>query len=184
MSFYGQKIIPAIRSMKDFEKMLNSSFTYGVMLDIHISQLKSVIDYAKRHDKKLFVHIDLIQGLGHNEAGTEYVCQELKPYGIISTKGGVITTAKQKGIVVAQRAFIIDSNALNKSIQLVKKTDPDIIEVLPGVISKVIKYVKEETGKTIFAGGLIDTVEEVEQAIRYGASAITTSNTELWDVCK
>jgi glycerol uptake operon antiterminator len=184
MTYHGQRIIPAIREMKDFERMLNSSFEYGVVLEIHISLLKSVLHYASKNDKKLFLHIDLIQGISHDEAGTEFICQELKPYGIISTKSSVITKAKQKGVVATQRAFIIDSNALQKSIQLVKKTDPDIIEVLPGVIPKVITTVKEKTGKLIFAGGLIETVEEAELAMRAGASAITSSNTDLWEKLK
>ncbi|MCU9612704.1 glycerol-3-phosphate responsive antiterminator [Caldibacillus lycopersici] len=184
MTYHGQKILPAIRSMKDFEKFLNSPYTYGVLLEVHISRVKGVIEYANRQGKQLFIHVDLIDGLAHNEAATEFICQEFKPYGLISTKGGVIATAKQKGIVATQRAFIIDSNALNKSIHLVKKTEPDIIEVLPGLIPKVITKIKKETGKIIFAGGLIETAEEIELALQYGASAITTSNTQLWDIMK
>ena len=42
MTFHGQKILPAIRSMKDFDKMLDTPFTYGVFLDLHIGMLKSV----------------------------------------------------------------------------------------------------------------------------------------------
>jgi len=45
---------------------------------------------------------------------------------------------------------------------------------------KYIQEVKEKTGRLVFAGGLIDTVEEVEQAIEAGASSITTSNKDLW----
>lgn len=180
MTFHGQKILPAIRSMKDFDKMLDTPFTYGVFLDLHIGMLKSVFEYARRHKKNMFLHVDLIQGLSHDEAATEYLCQEIKPYGLISTKGGVITKARQKGVFATQRAFVIDSSALERSIKLIEKTNPHYIELLPGVIPKIIAEVKERTGKTIFAGGLIDNPDEVEQAIEAGASAITTSNTELW----
>jgi glycerol uptake operon antiterminator len=34
----------------------------------------------------------------------------------------------------------------------------------------------------IFAGGLIRTPEEVQNALNAGASAITTSKRELWDL--
>ncbi|MGE6257055.1 glycerol-3-phosphate responsive antiterminator [Heyndrickxia sporothermodurans] len=180
MAFHGQKIIPAVRSMKDFDKMLDTPYVYGVFLDLHIGMLKSVFQYVRQQEKKMFLHVDLIHGLSHDEAATEYLCQEIKPYGLISTKGSVIMKARQKGVYATQRAFIIDSSALERSIKLVEKTDPHYIELLPGVVPKIITEVKERTGKTIFAGGLIDNPDEVEHAIEAGASAITTSNTALW----
>ena len=57
---------------------------------------------------------------------------------------------------------------------------PDYIEVLPGVVPKIISEIREKTGKPIFAGGLIETIEEVEAAIEAGATAITTSDRALW----
>ncbi len=180
MSFHGQKIIPAIRSMKDYEKFLNSPFTYGVILEIHLGLLQTVMRFAGERKKKLFLHLDLIQGLSQDEAATDFICQTMKPYGLISTKSNVIIKAKQKGVVATQRVFFIDSNAGKKSIQLIKKNDPDIVEVLPGLIPKAISQLKDKTGKIIFAGGLIETVEEVEKALAAGASAITTSNPGLW----
>ncbi|MCP3739212.1 glycerol-3-phosphate responsive antiterminator [Rossellomorea sp. BNER] len=181
MSFNGQKILPAVRNMKDFDKMMDTQYLYGVFLDLHVGQLKSVYQYANRAGKNMFLHIDLIQGLKSDEFATEYVCQEVKPYGIISTKGSVIQKANQKGVATTLRTFIIDSSALKKSINLIQKVDPDYIEVLPGVVPKVIKEIHEATGKPIFAGGLIESVEEVEVALDAGASAITTSNRSLWN---
>jgi glycerol uptake operon antiterminator len=180
MSFQGQKILPAVRSMKDFDKLLKMNYRYGVFLDIHIGMLKSVYQYARQHGKNMFLHVDLIHGLKSDEYAAEYICQEIKPYGLVSTKTNVITKAKQKGVLAIQRAFIIDSSAMETSIKLVEKTNPDYIEVLPGVVPKVIQQLREKTGKPIFAGGLIETAEEVEEAIAAGASAITTSNVELW----
>lgn len=180
LGFSGQSILPAIRKIEDFEKMLDSSYTYGVFLDLHISRLKSIFQLAEKHQKKMFLHIDLVQGLKSDEYATEYICQEVKPYGIISTKGNVILKAKQKGVKATQRIFILDSNSLEKSFSLIERTQPDYIELLPGLMPKVIANVRNRTNKQIFAGGLIDTIEEVEQAIAAGAAAITTSNKALW----
>ncbi|MCA1062698.1 glycerol-3-phosphate responsive antiterminator (plasmid) [Cytobacillus spongiae] len=180
MTFAGQKILPAIRSMKDFDKMLETSFEYGVFLDLHVGMLKSVFEYAKKQNRKMFLHLDLIHGLSSDEYATEYICQEIKPYGIISTKGNVIKKARQKGVYATQRMFVIDSSAMKRSIELIHKTEPDFIEVLPGVVPKIIKEIREKTGKPIFAGGLIDTVEEVDAALQAGATAITTSDRALW----
>lgn len=180
MEFHEQKILPAVRQIKDLEKLLHSSFEYIVVLDIHVAQLKSVIALAKQHGKKVFLHVDLIHGLQSDAYATEYVCQEFRPYGLLSTKSSVIMKAKQKGVVAIQRIFLIDSSAMEKSCALLEKTKPDYIEVLPGALTEVIAEMKNRTGIPILAGGFIRTVDDVEQALHAGATAITTSKKELW----
>ncbi|WP_047150461.1 glycerol-3-phosphate responsive antiterminator [Aneurinibacillus tyrosinisolvens] len=182
MAFYGQKILPAARDIKDFEKILTSSYEYGVFLDTHIAQLKNIYKMAHAHNKKMFLHADLIHGLRNDEYASEYLCQEIKPFGLVSTRAGVITKAKQKGVLAIQRIFLLDTNALEKSYSLIEKTQPDFIEVLPGAMPNIIAEVHARTGIPIFAGGLIRTVDDVEGALGAGATAITTSNRELWKI--
>lgn len=179
-----QKILPASASMKDFERFLESSYEIGVFLDLHISQLKNVSLMAKQRNKKMIFHVDLIQGIKSDEYATEFICQEFNPYGLISTKSSVILKAKQKGVVAIQRIFLIDSHALEKSYKLVKKTQPDYIEVLPGAMPWMIKEVKEHLQTPILAGGLIRNSNEVLNALEAGATSITTSKTELWKMFK
>ncbi len=96
MSFHNQKILPAIRNMKQFDAFLESPFLYGVILDIHLGQLKGVVNEAKKHGKLLMVHVDLIHGIKHDEYGAEFICQDIRPAGIISTRSAVIVKAKQR----------------------------------------------------------------------------------------
>lgn len=176
----GQSILPAIRDMRDLERFLSSDFELGVLLEIHMSRLDSIFRLLRKHDKKVFIHMDLIQGMKADEYATEYVCQMFKPFGIISTKGNVIVKAKQNDVVTVQRLFLIDSTSLEKSIKHIERSKPDYIEVLPGIVPKYIQRVKEKTGIPVFAGGLIETKEEVQAALDAGASVITTSNRKLW----
>ncbi|MBG9768449.1 glycerol uptake operon antiterminator GlpP [Bacillus vallismortis] len=180
MSFHNQPILPAIRNMKQFDEFLNSSFSYGVILDIHLGQLKGVIREAQKHGKNMMVHVDLIQGIKHDEYGAEFICQDIKPAGIISTRSNVIAKAKQKKIYAIQRLFLLDTSAMQKSMEFVGKHKPDFIEVLPGIVPSLIQEIKEKTGIPIFAGGFIRTEEDVERALKAGAVAVTTSNTKLW----
>lgn len=175
-----QKILPASANMKEFEQFLQSSYEIGVFLDMHISQLKNISMMAKNSGKKMIYHVDLIHGIKNDEYATEYICQEFKPYGLISTKSSVILKAKQKGVIAVQRIFLIDSHAIEKSYKLIEKTRPDYIEVLPGAMPWMITEIKERVKTPIFAGGLIRTPEEVHAALNAGADAITTSKKELW----
>lgn len=166
--------------MKEFELFLKSDYKIGVFLEIHISQLKNISTMATKAGKKMIYHVDLIQGLKSDDYGTEFICQEFKPYGLISTKSSVILKAKQKNVLAIQRVFLLDSHAIEKSIKLIQRTKPDYIEVLPGTMPWMISEIKAKLEVPILAGGLIRTVEDVKNAIEAGATSITTSRKSLW----
>lgn len=60
MNFNNQQIIPAARTVKQFDEILNSRFEYIVLLEVHISSLMSIKREADRNGKKLIIHADLI----------------------------------------------------------------------------------------------------------------------------
>lgn len=173
-------MLPAIRNIKDLEKLTKTDYKICVLLDMHVGHLKSIMDLLKQHNIEAFIHIDLIKGMAHDEYACEYIIQTYKPKGIVSTKTKVIQKAKSLNKLTIFRVFIIDSQALNRSVHLIKKVEPDYVEVLPGIAHKIVKIVDEETTSKIIAGGLIDEEKEIDEAINSGASYVTTSNRALW----
>ena len=57
---------------------------------------------------------------------------------------------------------------------------PDFIEVLPGVMPKVIGKVCKMSKTPIIAGGLISDKESVMAALSAGAIAVSSTNHEVW----
>jgi glycerol uptake operon antiterminator len=182
MNFGNQKILPAARNFKDLEKILESKYEYLILLDSHITQLKGISDLVHRKGKKIILHADLVQGLKNDEYGTQFLCQEICPFGIISTRSQVIVTAKKKGIMAIQRLFLLDSGALETSYRLHEQTKPDFVEVLPGIIPHIIREIVGKIKIPIIAGGLIRTHKDVTDALQAGAVAVTTSDRQLWNV--
>jgi glycerol uptake operon antiterminator len=175
-----QHIIPAIRNMKDFDTLLSSNYEYLVLLNVHLAQVHSIVQIAKEHNKKMLLHADLIDGLMSDEYAAEFLAQEIKPAGIISTRNGIILTAKKKGLIAIQRLFLLDTLALENSYVQLEKTKPDYIEVLPGIMPHIIQEVLEKTKIPLLTGGLVRTEEDVRLALKAGATAVTTSRKELW----
>ncbi|MEW9677897.1 glycerol-3-phosphate responsive antiterminator [Lentibacillus sp. L22] len=175
-------ILPAVREMKDFEKLLSSDHEWIIFLESRLSQIKNLVRYAKRSKKKVLIHADLIQGLKTDDYGIEFVFREIKPDGIISTRGNVISLAKQHHLLAVQRMFAVDSHALDNTIQIINRVQPHYIEIMPGIVPNLITEVSERTGTPVIAGGLIRTGEEVQNAYAAGAKAISTSENELWDL--
>ena len=180
MSFYGQKILPVVREMQGFEKIMGSNYTYIVILGIHIGQLRSVMRFAEKQHKKILLHADLVSGLRHDEYAAEFLCDEVRPEGIISTSTKVIQTAKKKGVMGIQRLFLLDSMALDTNLKMLQNSNPDYIEALPGILPNIITEIKEATEIPVLTGGLIRSEEDMEASLQAGADAVTTSRKSLW----
>src|SRR5699024_2215341 len=136
-------VVPAVRHMKDFEKALTTTHRQIVFLETRLAQLKSLVSYAKKENTKVFIHFDLIQGLKADSYGMEYVVREIKPDGILSTRGNIITLAKKHDVLAIQRMFLLDSVALDQNLKLVEKFKPDCVEVLPGIMPGIIRRIHE-----------------------------------------
>lgn len=175
-------VLPAIRNMKDFDKALETDYNSLIFLKSRLSQLKSLVDYTKRAGKSALIHADLIEGLKADDYGMEFLIRNIQPDGILSTRGSIIKLAKKHKLLAIQRFFLLDSLALEKNLKLIDRFQPDCIEVLPGIIPAIIHEIHEQTSIPIIAGGLIRKKEEVDAALNSGAVAVTTSNTQLWNL--
>ncbi|KAB8131050.1 glycerol-3-phosphate responsive antiterminator [Gracilibacillus oryzae] len=173
-------VLPAVRNMKDFEKILESDFPIVILLETRIAQLGQLVKLIRNKKKKVFVHVDLINGLKVDQYGMEYLIRDIKIDGVISTRANVISMAKKNNIIAIQRLFAIDSSAIDKNLELVTKTQPDYIEVLPGIVPSIIIDIVDKTGIPVIAGGLIKSKEDIDTALNSGAKAITTSRSNLW----
>ncbi|MBT2641672.1 glycerol-3-phosphate responsive antiterminator [Bacillus sp. ISL-41] len=180
MCFNGQSLIPVSKNKRQYDLFLKSSYECGVYLDTDLLHLKPISQLAKEYGKKVLIHTDLIQGLKNDEYSIEYICQDIKPYGIISTRPSVIAKAKRRGLLTIQRVFLLDSQALEKSYDIAHKTNADYLEILPGIIPGFIKKLSNDIDIPILAGGLVTTKEEVNCALSAGAQAVTTSHVALW----
>lgn len=176
----SQSIVPAIRNMKDYDELLKTDYEFLVLLNSHIAQVKPLVSHAAERGKKMILHADLIEGLMSDEYATEYLAQEVRPAGIISTRNNVVLTAKRKGLLAIQRIFMLDTLALENSYVQLEKTKPDYVEVLPGIMPRIIREFLEQTNIPVLAGGLIRTEEDVQLALEAGATAVTTSRKALW----
>jgi glycerol uptake operon antiterminator len=172
-------IIAAVENIRQFKRFIESPYKICVIMNIHISMLDTIFKTAKENEKLVLVHIDLIHGLANDEYGTEYICQKYKPYGIISTKNSVLSACKRLKTTAIQRVFLIDSAALTKSVESVKRNSPDYVEILPAMCTALIPMIKDHINKPMIAGGLIPSKEEAEKIIKDGMAAVTINMSRL-----
>jgi glycerol uptake operon antiterminator len=175
-------VIPSVRSMEDFKVALTHTVSPSVVLLFgDINTLPTLISQANEHKKRIVLHLDLFDGIGKDKAGIKFLAR-LGIHAIITTKSHLCRFARDEGMIVVQRLFLMDSDSLRTGLNLVRNFKPDAIEILPGSVpASAVQKLVRETGLPILAGGLICTKEDVNSAIERGISAVSTSRRDLWD---
>ncbi len=181
MNFEEQPIIAAVRDKDGFHAACESECEVIFLLASDILDLKDYIERAHLKEKKLFLHIDLADGVGKDAAGVRYLAA-LGIDGIISTRVSTIKSAREYGLACVQRFFMVDSHSLDTALESIRMAHPDMIEIMPGIATKTIKRLSKQISVPIIAGGLLEEKEELIAALSAGASAISTGKRELWEM--
>lgn len=173
---------PVIAAVHDdeWQTAINSPMELIFYLKANLLTVEARVAEAKSHGKTVFVHIDLSDGIGKDKTGIEFLLKA-GVEGIISTRTQLINIAHEKGMTTVQRLFALDSQGLESIRGISSFGAADLIEIMPGVIPKVVEMLTER-GITVIAGGLIETKSEVTAALSAGAVAVSTSKNNLWNI--
>ena len=177
--FNEKKVAASVRNDEDFRSALESPVEVIFLQNSDIMNVKGQIEDGHKAGKKVFVHMDFAEGIGKDRGGLNFL-KMLGADGILTTKTGLIRSARDIGLLTVQRFFIVDSHSVDTAVDSIKIARPDIVEIMPGVVDKKIREFAEKVDTPILAGGLIEFEEEVDRAISSGAKAVSTASHELW----
>ncbi|MBP1991030.1 glycerol-3-phosphate responsive antiterminator [Paenibacillus eucommiae] len=179
--YWGPKrIIPAVRKAGDLQAACSSEWPVVFLLIGDLFTVEEYVSQVLRAGKKVFLHVDFINGLGGDPIVIKFIAERVKPTGIISTKSHFVKQAKKSGLIAIQRIFLIDTSALDHGIQNIEQSSPDAVEIMPGLIPRVITKLSDTLSLPIIAGGLIQDHTEIETALQAGASAVSMGSRHLW----
>lgn len=173
-------IIPAIKNMDGLQKCIESDSKIIFVLFGDLLTIANIVHTLKEAGKIVIVHLDLVTGLSAKEVSVDFIKNMTNADGVISTKQNLIKRAKELELMTIMRFFIIDSMALANVGKQVKAIRPDCIEVLPGVMPKIIQKIRKEVRMPVIAGGLISDKEDVMTALDAGAIAVSATGEEVW----
>ncbi|WP_367568317.1 glycerol-3-phosphate responsive antiterminator [Lacrimispora sp.] len=175
---------PVIAAVKDMEGLNACCGAEDVkvvfVLFGDICNIGSIVKRIKQAGKVVMVHIDLITGLSSKEIAVDFIKNNTEVYGIISTKPSMIKRAKELSLYTMLRIFILDSMAFENIEKQVNMVRPDMIEILPGLMPKIIRRVSRLVKVPVIAGGLISEKEDVMAALLAGAISVSSTNQDVW----
>ena len=175
-------VIAAVKNMEMLENAVNSPCEIIFMLSGDIFNLADAVKRAHENGKMIFIHIDLMEGFSRDAVALRYIHENISPDGIISTKAGLIEIATELGMLTVRRFFIIDSLSLDNVVNATIAEKSDAIEIMPGVMPKIISKLKKKIKTPMIAGGLISEKEDVIGALQAGANGVSTTAENVWNL--
>lgn len=173
-------VIAAIKSEEGLLRCLETDCQVVFILFGTICDIASIVERIKKAGKTAIVHVDFIAGLNTKEIAVDFIKKNTSADGIISTKAPLVKHARELGLLCIQRTFVIDSIALATLKKQIDSFKPDAVEIMPGVMPKILKEMREYTSMPLIAGGLLSDKKDVMAAFAAGVDAVSTTKEDLW----
>lgn len=174
-------VIPAVKAEAALPCALACESRVLFLLGGDLLTIRRWISMVHEAGKLAVVHIDLVGGLAPKEVAVDWL-QQQGADGIISTRPHLIRRGRELGMLTVLRVFAIDSKAVSNLGKETGMGMPDLIEVLPGTIYKVIARLSRELPVPLIAGGLLADKADVTAALSAGALCVSASDPQLWDL--
>jgi glycerol uptake operon antiterminator len=177
-------IIAAVKDKKGLEdacKIPDIKIIFVLFGDI--CTINDITETIKTAGKFALVHVDLITGLSARDIAVDFVKNNTRADGIITTKPALISRGKELGLFTVLRYFLLDSMTMETIRQQESHSvHPDFIEILPGIMPAITKKICRIVKTPVIAGGLIATKEDVVGALSAGAIAVSSTNEGVWQL--
>ena len=134
---------------------------------------------SERRRPRIYVNVDLVGGIASDASGLRFLSRHVE--GIISTHRHVIELAKGSGLVTIQRLFAIDSGAVERGLKLIRRAEPEFVEILPALAYvEIAERCSEVVDLPVLAGGLLKSRDDISKILGAGAVGVSTSHQGLW----
>jgi glycerol-3-phosphate responsive antiterminator len=173
-------IIAAIKDEEGLEKCKNSDSRVVFILYGDICSIPDIVDEVKASGKIALVHLDLIAGLNSKEIAVDFIRKYTCADGIITTRPALVKRARELSLHTILRLFVIDSMAYENIDRQLAAARPDVIEILPALMPKVIGRICRQTSIPVIAGGLVSDKEDIMELLEAGVTSISSTNPQVW----
>jgi glycerol uptake operon antiterminator len=173
-------IIPAVRGLDSaLEAALAGDHPAIFVLGGDIFKVLGRVGSQGRRPQ-IYVNVDLVGGIASDASGLRFLSRRVE--GIISTHRHVIELSKTSGLITIQRLFAIDSGAVERGLKLIRRAQPQFVEILPALAyCEIAGQYSEVLDLPVLAGGLLKSRENIATILEAGAVGVSTSDQRLWE---
>jgi glycerol uptake operon antiterminator len=175
----AQRCCAAITASDQLDDALESLAPVVFVLRGNGLHLGSLVRQIHDAGKLVAVHVDLVGGLRADRASVSWLAAAGVD-AVISSHGQLMAPIRHEGMTAILRLLLTRRSQLDTAVSAIARSNPNIVEVLPGVILPWVAPLLPDFGVPVLAGGFIRTAGDVEAVLATGALGVTTSAGQLW----
>ena len=115
---FDNPCIMAIKDNTDLKECIKDDYKNNKIVFVlygNIENITNIVEKLKDHDKIVFVHEDLIEGLSSSSLSSSFIKKYTNADGIITTRSQNAAYARRIGLLSILRFFVLDSLSFKKS---------------------------------------------------------------------
>jgi glycerol uptake operon antiterminator len=176
-------LIPAVRDSRFAPQALHAPGNVVYVLCGTIVSIADIVRPIRDAAKHAFVNVDLVEGLRSDAAAVQFL-RDCGVSGVISTHTETLRAARANGLLAVQRSFLLDSQAAINALRSLERFRPDAVELLPAPAAPYVidQLCIKHPDVVPTAGGLIQTLAQIDELVRIGIRAVSVSDPALWVV--
>jgi glycerol uptake operon antiterminator len=169
----------AIVSSGQLEPALASRAPIIFLLRGNGLDLSNVVRRVHDAGKLVAVHLDLVDGLRADHWGVAWLARSGVD-AIITSHGQMMSVIRHEGATAIHRLLLSRRSHLDTAVAALRRSQPDIVEILPGVILPAVVDLLPPLDVPLLAGGFVRTESDARAVLAAGAIGVTTSSPALW----
>ncbi|MFI7444796.1 glycerol-3-phosphate responsive antiterminator [Nonomuraea indica] len=158
-----------------------TSTPLGILASVPLGDLAATVRRTVDAGKIVFVNMDSTPGLGHDPGALSYL-RDIGAIGVCSTRAAIVERAAGLGLLSMQKVFVTDRSNLNRSLQAIARSRPDLVQLMPAVVLRYMEQQARELGVPYLAAGFVQGEADVVEALQHGAAGVCTSDRKLWEL--
>ncbi|MCF2707069.1 glycerol-3-phosphate responsive antiterminator [Arcanobacterium haemolyticum] len=178
----NRDIFASVHQLSKLDSALACEAKSLLFTNAHVGNLHALASRTHEAGKKVFVRAEMIGGLKADEAGLKMLVNAFHVDGIFTASRSVARIAQDYGLPVIWRLFLLDSRALEESLERLEEYSYSSFEMLPAPVALQHAHsILAAAGDTpVVTGGFVSHPQLTEQLFDAGFAAVTTSTPQVW----
>lgn len=174
-------VIASLYGLDKIELFMASPVTTAIVANVELRKLQAVVELLMEAGKQLVINIDSCEGISPDKGGVDYLA-DIGVTCLLSTRVATLQRAQRAGLETVQKVFVTDRSTWPRSVKALEQSMPDLVQLMPAPMLAHIPTADRGRLPPVLASGFVCNTDDARAALRLGAVAVSSSNSELWRV--
>ena len=170
-------VIASITKLEQIDAAVNSTVERVNLMTGDILKLRDIVNRLHPQAKSV-CSSEMVSGIGRDNSAVQYLADSYKIDGSLRRRR-IRYWLRQAGISSIQRVFAIDTTALRTAVKMIGQARPDEVELMPGLMPRVIRDLKKEIHCPLIVGGFYEARKKSMRRWKISADLVSTGDTRF-----